>query len=301
MSDLAARPAGAPSRRGRPLTPERWGESLSGPPLLSRSLAGRGALLRCWRGVAPDIVQPSLDHHYLTLHLGGPKRVARCGDGADEWVEIDAGALSFTPAGSAFTWTTRGPVEFAHLYLAPGALRRLAIEELGSDRPPPAPRLGFRDPLLRALVQALVEAARDDAAPRAYIDALLLAVKLRLLTEGHGPAARQRAGLAPSRLRRVVDFVEANLAADLPLAELAAVAASSPWHFSRGFAAATGLPPHAYIVRRRVELAGALLADGVPPAEVAARCGCAGPAQLGRMLRRETGQGLAQHRRLAGR
>jgi AraC family transcriptional regulator len=41
----------------------------------------------------------------------------------------------------------------------------------------------------------------------------------------------------------------------LTLEQLAAVAGLSPYHFARQFKAATGLPPHQYVVARRVERA----------------------------------------------
>ena len=56
----------------------------------------------------------------------------------------------------------------------------------------------------------------------------------------------------------------------------------SPYHFARQFKAATGLPPHRYVVARRVERAKQLLqGDGdVSLAEVAARAGFSDQSQF---------------------
>ncbi len=66
-------------------------------------------------------------------------------------------------------------------------------------------------------------------------------------------------GLASRRLGRVPDFIDAHLAGDLSLRALAAHAGVSRVHFVRQFKRLTGLAPHQYVLRRRVERAAALL------------------------------------------
>ncbi|HEX7125208.1 MAG TPA: AraC family transcriptional regulator [Thermodesulfobacteriota bacterium] len=66
-------------------------------------------------------------------------------------------------------------------------------------------------------------------------------------------------GLPGSRLRRVTEYVEANLQRDLRLAELSGLVHMSPFHFARLFKASTGLPPHRFVVHRRIARAAALL------------------------------------------
>jgi AraC family transcriptional regulator len=66
--------------------------------------------------------------------------------------------------------------------------------------------------------------------------------------------------LPGSRLRRVTDYIEAHMDEDLTLARLCAVACMSPYHFARLFKRSTGLSPHRFVVRTRIERASALLA-----------------------------------------
>jgi transcriptional regulator GlxA family with amidase domain len=76
-------------------------------------------------------------------------------------------------------------------------------------------------------------------------------------------------GLSSQVLRRTIEYVEENLAGDLSLAEIAGAANMSPRHFSRLFKEAVGLPPHRYVVERRVERAKELLlGTDLPIAEV---------------------------------
>jgi len=81
-------------------------------------------------------------------------------------------------------------------------------------------------------------------------------------------------GLPAKTLRRVFEFVEANIDQPINLDELASVAAISRFHFHRQFKKATGSTPHRYIVQRRIERAKALLSESaVPLIEIAARLG----------------------------
>ena len=61
-------------------------------------------------------------------------------------------------------------------------------------------------------------------------------------------------------LERVREYVEEHLGDDLALAALAGAVGLSPYHFARLFRASTGLSPHQYVLRRRVERARLLLA-----------------------------------------
>ena len=73
------------------------------------------------------------------------------------------------------------------------------------------------------------------------------------------PAPPRSVGLDRATLSRVSTYIEEHLAADLSLAELAAVAYLSPYHFARLFKASTGVAPHQYVIGRRIERAKLLL------------------------------------------
>jgi AraC family transcriptional regulator len=69
-------------------------------------------------------------------------------------------------------------------------------------------------------------------------------------------------GLPGAQLQRVTEFIDHNLARALPLAELSAEAHLSQYHFARLFKESMGIPPHRFVVRRRIERACALLLEG---------------------------------------
>jgi AraC family transcriptional regulator len=70
------------------------------------------------------------------------------------------------------------------------------------------------------------------------------------------------ADLARWRLRRVTEYVDANLAEPVGLADLATAAGLTRMHFAAQFRAATGQTPHEYLLRRRIERAQEMLAEG---------------------------------------
>jgi AraC family transcriptional regulator len=89
----------------------------------------------------------------------------------------------------------------------------------------------------------------------------------------------------------VVEYIEEHLDAGPSLEQIAAVARLSPFHFARQFRAATGLPPHQYVIARRVERARQLLEGGSDRslAEVAMRVGFSDQSQLSRHFKRLVG------------
>jgi AraC-like DNA-binding protein len=66
-------------------------------------------------------------------------------------------------------------------------------------------------------------------------------------------------GLTPGALRRVVEHIEANLGERIDICELAGFAGLSECHFSRAFRQSLGMPPHRYVVSRRVAVGAALI------------------------------------------
>src|SRR5207245_1425894 len=100
----------------------------------------------------------------------------------------------------------------------------------------------------------------------------------------------RRSELPACRLRRVTQHVQENLQRELRLAELSALVHMSPYHFARLFKRSTGVPPHKFLVRRRIDEARALLeARTVPIAEISRLVGFRTPSHFTTTFRRITG------------
>jgi AraC-like DNA-binding protein len=100
------------------------------------------------------------------------------------------------------------------------------------------------------------------------------------------PAAPRRGGLPPGTERRVREYVEAHIGNSIALADLAAIAGLSLFHFARQFKQSVGVTPHHYLVQRRVEHAQRMLAHSdLPLSAVAAAAGFADQSHLTRHFR----------------
>jgi transcriptional regulator GlxA family with amidase domain len=93
------------------------------------------------------------------------------------------------------------------------------------------------------------------------------------------------------RLLRAKDRMDAASQEEWPVARLARVSAVSEAHFARSFKEAFGLPPHRYLLTRRIERAKALLRDtSLPVSEIAFQTGWKSLGTFGRTFRDVTGQ-----------
>lgn len=277
------------------LTPKSWGRTLSRPPVIDTHVPALvPALVRRWRGVTPEIEQAGLDQHFLSVHLGGPKRLTRRGEGRMLQCDAPLGAHSVVPAGSSFDWKTEGPVDFAHIYFERHAVDHVVAQAFDRDpaRVSLQEGLGKDDPLIRSLVTALLDEVEEER-NQAYLDDLLhllLCRVLRLHSDAHQTTSRARHVLAPFRLRRAVEFIESRLDEAIGVADIADAAGISQYHFSRAFRQATGKAPYAYLLERRVAKAKAMLVgERSSLTMIAGQCGFASLSQFSRMFKRETG------------
>ena len=161
--------------------------------------------------------------------------------------------------------------------------------------------VGLDDPTVDSLMR-LAERELVEGGPhgRLFLDGLATLVSVHLLqSAGNDPRMSWRHGaLAPGALKLVTDYMDAHLAEELPLASLAALAGLSPHHFGQAFKAATGVPPHRYVLRSRVARARELLRDPrLTVADVAIAVGFSNQSHLTRHFRGLTGVTPARFRR----
>ena len=93
----------------------------------------------------------------------------------------------------------------------------------------------------------------------------------------------------PRQVARAREVLDATLADNLSLSELASLCDVSPYHLARSFSVHVGLPPHAYQLQKRIERARSLILDGLDLAGAAAAAGFADQAHMTRHFRRHLG------------
>ncbi len=93
------------------------------------------------------------------------------------------------------------------------------------------------------------------------------------------------------RLLRAKDRMDAASHEAWPVGRLARVSGVSEAHFARSFKQAFGVPPHRYLLTRRIERATALLRDtDLPITEIAFQTGWSSLGTFGRTFRDVTGE-----------
>jgi transcriptional regulator GlxA family with amidase domain len=115
-------------------------------------------------------------------------------------------------------------------------------------------------------------------------------------------SASRRPDPAPALLRRLLrarDRIDAASHEDWPIQRLARVSGVSQAHFARSFKQAFGLPPHRYLLTRRIEQALSLLRDtGLSITEIALATGWSSQGSFGRIFRDITGHSPGEARSL---
>ena len=104
--------------------------------------------------------------------------------------------------------------------------------------------------------------------------------------------------LAGWQMARVRAFIDANLHRTIHTMDLSAIARLSTAHFSRSFKQDLGEPPHAFVVRRRLQRACHLIiTSSASLSEIALSVGFADQAHLCRVFKRAFGRSPSRWRR----
>ena len=221
-----------------------------------------------------------LKRHTVALHLegantrtevrydGGPRITSGC----------TLGQVMFIPAGHRVEGWSDYPIRVRHVFvLFNSKLIETELEEEGGIESVDLPfRLDLKDGVIATRMRALqTELESPGLLRRLYVESLSCEIAACLVRKHAAkPVAQQRGGLSPRRLREVKEYIDANLANEITLDDLAIVAGVSKAHFCRAFQKSVGVVSHRYIVRQRIEFAKRLLVDSESPiAEVALAAG----------------------------
>ncbi|WP_339158866.1 AraC family transcriptional regulator [Methylobacterium bullatum] len=159
---------------------------------------------------------------------------------------------------------------------------RLDIEALASTY--------HDDALLTAMLTAMWEEAGRHGSTTAFFDHALAIVVHRLAYAASRPGPVSAHGLTTRQMSDVAAFIDASLGDDLRVADLARIAGLSEHYFSRCFQASVGVPPYAFITRRRLDRAAELLTRSIlPVAAIAALVGYDDPSQFSAAFKRYKG------------
>jgi len=200
-----------------------------------------------WEGLALEgHSTPPCDHyyhehptHFLQLQLKGPARYERTAAGRTHFATANPGTIFVCPRGSydRVQWTS--PTERIALAIHPHLLTQ-ALEETAHLEDVELPQhFALRDRHIESMILALRSDLEDGSlAGPIYGESIAtaLAVYLQRRYGISRPTTFQfRGGLPGTRLRRVLEYIRANIGEELRLSNLAAIAGMSPHYFCELF------------------------------------------------------------------
>ena len=227
----------------------------------------------------------------IVLHRSGPVQTTFASGGHVTSRCIPKGSIFFLPAGHACEVGLHGALDTLHIYLRANLVSVHSV----------TPLLVERDVVIQHLAQAVEQAVCENVSSSdLFIEpiARALADRVSAISRSSEPWQVQTAGLPDYELRRLNDFIEANLEGEITLAAMVSACGIGAKSFVRAFAATTGKSPYQYVIAARVERAKRLIEqDQEGLAEIALRCGFSHQEHLTRAFRRLTGQTPGRYRR----
>ncbi len=262
-----------------------------------------GIILEHHRIPEGERIETVTDRHVLWLwtagysgeYAGHGGRFVRCSKGR--------GAITVTPVGLIPTLHSYRRSEVTLCALDSHFIRSILSELDRQPRTEPIIRPKLEDSAIRRLMTLLLEEVRAGGpSGKLYCDSLAHALAIRYLLLGERPQ-HQRAdsgvsALPPHALKRVLERIEHSFQSEVSLASLAEEAGYSRGHFLKMFRTSTGMTPHHYLLKRRIDHARSLLKrPEISIIDVAADCGFSSQAHLTQVFREHVGVTPGDYRR----
>ena len=269
--------------------------------------------VRSWSGVTAELVHvpasTELDFkltgstHYIALHDMSLTDGETCLDESAPIHFLDLrDRLTFLPRGcgiSGWSKLSNRRHSFVALHFRSDVveteLERRASGEARAD-------LYFLDRALQGTLRKIQhELSNPEPANEVYLETL--AVLAMIETQRHAARAVRLPVVASGALSRaqerlVRDFIVDNMTRHISLADLAALAGLSRFHFSRAFKVTFGTSPHRFVTACRIERAKQYLVEGsLPIGAISRLTGFSSSEQFATVFRRVTGIAPAQYRR----
>lgn len=266
------------------------------PEALEHARTAEGVAFELRKDPMGVLELPGLENVLIGIHVGAPAKLACRRDGRRYSGTAVHGDIDIIPTDTPSRWEMHDENDTTLLLSLPQSLLRTVANESGLDaaRMEIRNRFQIRDTELEALCWAMKrEMELGYPSGRFYLDGLALAVASRVVAR-HSSVAKlteeRSEGLDKRRLKQVLSFIEDQLAENLSLEQMAAVAGVSASHLNKLFRISMGVPVYHYLIQRRVERAKALLMqDGLSMAEIALAAGFSHQSHMARHMRRVLG------------
>jgi AraC family transcriptional regulator len=217
----------------------------------------------------------------------------------------DPGTLNMTPPNLDGSWEAEGSSHAIVLTIPPVYLSRVISEHWEADPRGVeiVPQFLARDRVIEAVMTRLALKASYGSSSDSLYVASACEFLAHHVVDSYSSLSKSEprySGGLGRRLNAVVDYIEANLAEPIALRELAGLAGMSARHFERAFRQSLALPPHAYVLGRRVDAAKDLLVGqtALTMEQIAKRVGFSSASHFASAFRRHAGYSPTQFRRV---
>ena len=267
-------------------------KNVSSPLLLTSSERANWSALSLEHYLYPayETTEHTLENHHICIYLGTPLTYEQMVKGRLRSQNCIYGDMVLYPAGLTQKLSWNKQAEIVQLDIKPELVARAGL----SDNIEFIPQFGFRDPLLQQLALGLLKQLQQNVTQdRLYIDSLFNTFCLHLI--GHYTSRKTSIentykGLPAFLDRRLDEYIQANLAHNLSLADLARVAGLSTSHLTKLFKQSKGISLYQYVIRCRIERAKQLLKHKkIAIAEVATQVGFTDQSHLTYHFKRHVG------------
>jgi AraC family transcriptional regulator len=252
---------------------------------------GDGIVAALWnnRHDAQEYHAPT--HHTLSCYVDGGLGTHRRGQPDNRGAP---GKLCILPAGHESAWVVNGEIRLAHLYIGPEQFALNCVTML--DREPREMALRedtfIDDPMQATRFRQLIQLNWSEPGERLLTSSLAheMLSHTMLHQVGLREGLRLKGGLAPHLRRRLVEFIDSHVADPLSLGQLAGMCALSEYHFARMFRESFGVPPHQYLLARRLSRARDLLRSSTKTfGDIALDCGFGSASHFSNRFRQAVG------------
>lgn len=276
------------------ISPEQISHWIPGDVTLdSTPLSWEGMTLKGYRYTELDVEIPEMRDFMIVIYKRGVAEMSRRSSGLWQSETVEPGVMSILTRGEQSQWRWDKPIDVSHLYLSQPAIARVAGEVLERDIKDVEmyDLVSANDQILPNMVAMLEHELKEGGlGGKLYVESLKSQACIHILRRYANITFRENRAygrLSPVQCRLLVQFVEDNIGCNISLEDLAGLANLTVFSLIRKFQNEFNCPPHAYVMRQRIEHAKRLLArHDMPLKVVAANSGFSDQSHMTRLFRK---------------
>lgn len=245
-----------------------------------------------------EIAVPALTHHLLVVNIGQqePRQITRIGKQEYDGVFRTGSLWLATADNTACEWAWETTDEAISFQIDPLYFQEIAAENgcANSERLELKPVVFDLNPQFESIARNYhAEMQQQGLGGKLYSESLgnlFMINLLRTYCQDRPQTQQVNGGLGDKRLQRVLAYIDAHLAENIGLKDMATVAGLGQHHFSTLFGQSMGISPYRYVVNRRIDRAKSQLRrNNFAISDIALSCGFADQSHLTKHFRKIVG------------